>query len=136
MIHWCPVKFDSYPLCRFRNIERERWFSKNHNRSFRSEQRYYHLISFRSEPLQRTVNQRSRMTSHTRPRRNIRNSDDTSQVVNKGFHILPVYKLKEENKISCLVNPMAERKNKQNRGIFTLYLPLDKNFSFVFSSQP
>ena len=76
------------------------------------------------------------MTSHTRPRRNIRNSDDTSQVVNKGFHILPVYKLKEENKISCLVNPMAERKNKQNRGIFTLYLPLDKNFSFVFSSQP
>ena len=33
------VKFDSYTLCRFRDIERERSFSKNHNRAFRSEQR-------------------------------------------------------------------------------------------------
>ena len=33
------VKFDCYTLCRFRNIKRKRWFSENHNRSFRSEQR-------------------------------------------------------------------------------------------------
>ena len=36
------VKFDSYTLRRFRDIEREMWFSKNHNRAFRSERRQYY----------------------------------------------------------------------------------------------
>ena len=54
-----------------------------------------------------TVNLRSRMTAH---RSNSRNTDDASQVVSKhlsecgrGFHVLPLYKLKEENKIARLV---------------------------------
>ena len=54
-----------------------------------------------------TVNLRSRMTAH---RSNSRNLDEASQVnskhlheCGKGFHVLPLYKLKEENKISRLV---------------------------------
>ena len=47
---------------------------------------------------------------HFIDRSNSRNADDASQVVSKhlsecgkGFHVLPLYKLKEENKIACLV---------------------------------
>ena len=54
-----------------------------------------------------TVNLRSRMTAH---RSNSRNTDDASQVVSKhlsrcgkGFHVLPLFKLQDENKIARLV---------------------------------
>ena len=47
------------------------------------------------------------MTAH---RSNSRNTDDASQVVSKhlseggrGFHVLPLYKMKDENKIARLV---------------------------------